>query len=80
MTVHTASEARANLYRLIDLVIESHAPVRITGRRGTAVLVAEEDWKSLQATLQLVSVPGLREALRAGMAAPLSDSAERLPW
>ena len=80
MTVHTASEARANLYRLIDLVIESHAPVRITGRRGTAVLVAEEDWKSLQATLQLVSVPGLREALRAGMATPLSDSVEQLRW
>jgi prevent-host-death family protein len=78
--VHTASEARANLYRLIDQVIDSHEPVRITGRRGTAVLVSEDDWRALQATLNLVSVPGLRESVRRGMGAPLAASAERLPW
>lgn len=78
--VHTASEARANLYRLIDQVIDSHEPLRITGRRGTAVLVSEEDWRELQATLHLVSVPGLRDSVRRGMAAPLAESAERLPW
>ena len=78
--VHTASEARANLYRLIDQVIDSHETVRITGRRGTAVLVSEDDWRALQATLNLVSVPGLRESVRRGMGAPLAASAERLPW
>ncbi len=77
---YTASEARANLYRLIDQVVDSHEPVRINGRRGTAVLVSEEDWRELQATLHLVSVPGLRDSLRRGMAAPLAESAERLPW
>jgi antitoxin YefM len=77
---HTASEARANLYRLIDQVVDSHEPVRITGKRGTVVLLAEEDWRAVQATLHLVSVPGMRESIRRGMAAPLAESSERLPW
>lgn len=78
--LHTASEARANLYRLIDQVVESHEPVRITGKRGTVLLVAEDDWRATQATLHLLSVPGMRESIRRGMAAPLADSSERLPW
>lgn len=78
--LHTASEARANLYRLIDQVVESHEPVRITGKRGTVLLVAEEDWRAMQATVHLLSVPGMRESIRRGMTAPLADSSERLPW
>ena len=42
MTTLTASEARANLYRLIDQTTESHEPILISGKRGSAVLVAEE--------------------------------------
>ncbi|MFM7065958.1 MAG: type II toxin-antitoxin system Phd/YefM family antitoxin [Gammaproteobacteria bacterium] len=78
--VHSASEARANLYRLIDQVVASHEPVRITGKRGTVVVVAEDDWRALQATLHLLSVPGMRDSIRRGMAAPLAESSERLPW
>lgn len=78
--LHTASEARANLYRLIDQVVDSHEPVRITGKRGTVLLVAEDDWRALQATLHLVSVPGMRDSIRRGMAAPLAAASERLPW
>jgi len=78
--VHSASEARANLYRLIDQVVASHEPVRITGKRGTVVVVAEDDWRALRATLHLLSVPGMRDSIRRGMAAPLAESSERLPW
>ena len=78
--VHSASEARANLYRLIDQVVASHEPVRITGKRGTVVVVAEDDWRAIQATLHLLSVPGMRDSIRRGMAAPLAESSERLPW
>lgn len=80
MTTFTASEARANLYRLIDQAAESHEPIHISGKRGAAVLMAEEDWKAIQETLFLLAVPGMRESIKKGMAEPLAKSAKRLDW
>lgn len=80
MTTLSASEARANLYRLIDQAAESHEPIFISGKRSGAVLVSEEDWKAIQETLFLLSVPGLRESIKEGMAEPLGDSAKEIDW
>jgi prevent-host-death family protein len=79
-TVLTASEARANLYRLIDQAADSHEPVLITGKRSGAVLVALEDWQAIQETLHLLSVPGMRESIKESMAEPLSKSGKTLKW
>jgi prevent-host-death family protein len=76
----TATEARSNLYRLIDETAESHQPVIITGKRNKAVLVSEEDWEAIQETLFLLSVPGMRESIREGMATPTSECDEELDW
>ena len=67
-TVLTASEARANLYRLMDQAADTHEPILITGKRSDSVLVAAEDWQAIQATLHLLSVPGTRESIHEGMA------------
>lgn len=80
MQTLTASEARANLYRLMDQTAESHQPIVISGKRSSAVLVAAEDWQAIQETLYLLSVPGLRESIKAGMAEPLAESGEALDW
>lgn len=80
MTTLTATEARANLYRLIDEAAESHQPVLIAGKRRSAVLVSAEDWQAIQETLYLLSVPGMRESIKEGMAEPLSQSAPALDW
>lgn len=80
MPTLTASEARASLYRLIDQAAESHQPILIAGKRSNAVLVSAEDWQAIQETLYLLSVPGLRESIKEGMAEPLADSAEALDW
>lgn len=63
----TVTEARSNLYRLIDETAESHQPIVIMGKRNKAVLVSEEDWSAIQETLYLLSVPGMREFIREGM-------------
>lgn len=76
----TASEARANLYRLIDETNESHQPVVISGKRSSAVLVAAQDWDAIQETLYLLSVPGMRESIKKGMAEPVQKSARELKW
>lgn len=80
MTGITATEARSNLYRLIDETAESHQPVLITGKRNKAVLVAEEDWTAIQETLFLLSVPGMRESIREGMQTPISECNEEPGW
>lgn len=80
MTTLTASEARANLYRLIDEAAESHQPIHIAGKRTSAVLLSSEDWDAIQETLYLLSIPGMRESIKAGMAEPLGKSAKGLKW
>ncbi len=80
MTTLTASEARANLYRLIDQTAESHQPILISGKRSSAVLLSAEDWQAIQETLYLLSVPGMRESIKKGMAEPLDKSAKELNW
>ena len=80
MQALTASEARANLYRLIDETAESHQPVMISGKRSSAVLLSAEDWNAIQETLYLLAIPGMRESIKAGMAEPLAESAKLLEW
>lgn len=72
----SATEARGNLYRLIDETAESHQPIIITGKRNTAVLISEEDWSAIQETLYLLSVPGMRESVREGMDTPANECDE----
>ena len=48
MPTLSATEARAKLYRLIDQTSASHEPILITGKRGNAVLISEDDWRSMQ--------------------------------
>ena len=80
MTTVNVTEARANLYKLIDDVSVSHEPVVITGKRGNAVLLAEDDWNAITETLHLLSVPGMRESILEGMQENLEDTSNELEW
>jgi antitoxin YefM len=80
MTTITATEARKNLDRLLDEMHESHEPIQISGNRGTGVLIAEEDWRSIQETLYLLSIPGMRESILAGLQTPVAECEEQLDW
>lgn len=80
MTACTASEARANLYRLIDQAAESHEPILISGKRANAVLLSEEDWASIQETLHLLAVPGMRESIKTGMTEPVDSCSSEAGW
>ena len=80
MTTLNVTEARANLYKLIDETSVSHEPVVITGKRGNAVLLAEEDWIAINETLHLLSVPGMRESIVEGMQESINTAATELNW
>nr|VFJ64793.1 MAG: prevent-host-death family protein [Candidatus Kentron sp. FW]VFJ69200.1 MAG: prevent-host-death family protein [Candidatus Kentron sp. FW] len=80
MTVLNATEARAKLYTLIDKTTATHQPIVITGKRGNAILVAEEDWNAISETLHLLSVPGMRESIKEGMETPVEECVKELDW
>ncbi len=80
MPRYTASEARSNLYRLIDQAAQSHQPIHIDGKRSSAVLLSSDDWESINETLYLLSVPGMRESIKEAMSEPLEQGSKELDW
>lgn len=76
----TTTEARKIIYKLIDQANETHEPIQITGKKNNAVLVGEEDWRNIQETMYLTSIPGMRESIVKGMKTPLSDTSKELDW
>ncbi len=82
MSTITATKARSNFYRLIDDVGISHKPVLITGKRNNAVLLSESDWRAIEETMYLLSVPGMRESIVEGMNTPLYECIDEneLEW
>ena len=80
MTALTITDARKNLYKLIDDIAESHRPVILKGKRNSAVLVSEDDWRAIEDTLYLSSIPGMSESIIEGMKTPLDECDEELDW
>jgi antitoxin YefM len=80
MTTLTASQARANLYKLLDETASTHEPIQITGKRNNAVLLSEDDWRAIQETLYLLSIPKMRESIIEGLKTPVSKCSKDLEW
>ena len=80
MTTLNATDARSNLYKLIDETASTHEPILITGKRTNAVLLSESDWKAINETLYLLSIPGMRESIKDGMSEDISKSLKELDW
>ena len=80
MKTLTATQARKDIYRLLDETSETHKPIQITGKRSNAVLISEEDWRSIQETLYLASIPGMQESIVEGLNTPLEETEEELDW
>lgn len=74
------SEARQNLFKLVDQASTTHNPIHITGKRNNAVLVSEEDWNALQETVYLLSIPGMRESIQKGLKTPISKCSDKIEW
>ena len=80
MTTLSATEARKNLYTLLDDVAESHTPLQIAGKRHNAILISEEDWQAIQETLYLTSIPGMEESIIKGLQTPINKCRKDLKW
>ena len=80
MAIMTVTQARSNLYNLIDQTRNFHEPIVISGKRNNAVLISEDDWNSIQETLYLCSIPGMRESILEASKEPLDESVEDIGW
>ena len=80
MTTLTATAARKSLYNLVDDVAMSHDPIQIIGKRHSAVLVSEDDWRAIQETLYLTSISGMRKSIKKGLNTPVEECSEELAW
>lgn len=80
MKTLTATQARKEIYRLLDEASETHEPIQITGKRTNAVLISEDDWRSIQETLYLSSIPGMQESIIKGLKTPIEETDEELDW
>ncbi len=80
MKTLTATQARKEIYRLLDEASETHEPIQITGKRTNAVLISEGDWRSIQETLYLSSIPGMQESIIEGLQTPIEETDEELDW
>ena len=80
MKTISVTEARNNIYKLIDMTNEDSEPIQITGKRGNAVLISEEDWRAINETLYLVSIPGMSESIIKGMKEMLVKCLTKIVW
>ena len=80
MKTISVTKARSNLYKLLDETKNSGEPIQITGKRSNGILVSEDDWRAISETLFLLSIPGMRESIREGLATPIEECTQELDW
>ena len=76
MSILNATTARNNFFKIMEETLNTHKPVTVTGKNGNVVIISEEDFSSIQETLYLSSIPGMREKIINGINTPLEECVE----
>jgi antitoxin YefM len=80
MKVVSATEARKDIYNLVELTGLNHEPIQIISKRGSAILIAESDWAVIQEMLHIISIPGMADSIKKGLKTPLKNCSKNLKW
>ncbi len=80
MKTITLEQAESALDAIINETASHHHPIHIAGKTNTGVLISDDDWRSIQETLYLLAVPGLRESILAEGKTPMSECSQELTW
>lgn len=78
----TVTNARKNLFKIVEDVNFSSEPVEISSKSGAVVMISKDDWEALQETLYLTSIPGMRKSLVEASKESLEDCVDEadLKW
>jgi len=80
MTIVNVTNARKNLYKIVEQLNKTCEPVFITSKKGNAVVISEDDWEAVQETLYLTQIPGMKESILQGKSEKLENCSETLDW
>jgi len=78
--IMSASQARADIYNIMDETAQTHEPILITGKRNNVVMLSQEDWNAIEETLYLNSIPNMVSSIQESMSAPDSEYSETIEW
>jgi len=78
--IMSVSQARKDIYNLMDETATSHEPILITGKRNNVVMISQEDWNAIEETLYLNSITNMASSIREAMNAPDSEFSESIEW
>ena len=78
MNTISTQYAQDRFSEVLGEVSRTHIPIAINDEHHPAVLVSAEDWRSIQETLYLLSVPGMRESIREGLQTPLDECSKNV--
>ena len=74
MTSISVTKARQSIYKILNDVNENSEPITITNTNGkNAVIISDDDWKAIQETIYLNSIPGMAESIREGGETPIEE-------
>lgn len=80
MPVLTVDSAKNKLETILEEVQNIYEPLIISSEKHSAVLISEEFWRSIEETLYLSSIPGMKESIIAGMKEKIEDCASTIEW
>ena len=78
--IMSVSQARANIYNIMDETSQTHEPILITGKRNNVVMLSQEDWNAIEETLYLNTIPDMASSIQESMNAPDSEFSETIEW
>jgi len=76
----TIDAKKAKINELLEESEKSHEPIKIIGKKSSAVLISDDDWRAIEETLYLLSVPGMRESIVRGLKTPVEKCSTELDW
>lgn len=78
--MRTIMATKAKITKLLAESEKSHEPIQIVGKKNTGILVSADDWRAIQETLYLLSIPKMRESIRRGLKTPVEKCSSELAW
>ena len=71
---------KAKIPELLAESEKSHEPIHIVGKKSAGVLLSFDDWRAIQETLYLLSIPKMRETVVRGLKTPAKKCSPKLTW
>lgn len=74
------TKARKDIFRLVEQVSQSHEPIKIVGKHNSVVMISEDDWKAIEETNYLNSIPHIAKTIKESMDDGIENAVKSIDW